>query len=330
MSTPAPDERLLELLLDGRPEAMAELALRRTDPAQAAALERLESVIGRARRAAREPVLEPAQKRAFVDRVLAATTREDPSWRGDLHLVSRFVLARFRESRVVRFVAASLVVHLLVGPAVAYLLLRDPPPRTPDFLIALAPRPETAEPADATAPAGPELDAATRAAQDVENRVRRARYLLQPSHGAVPETVDPPAGPEAPVEIRLLDRRSRFLHGESWGAWLDEQAWERADGAALALYVELLLDRYALYGERAERFYAALERLSALDAGAQLGAAAELGREALDRAASYGLLERTPLRVRADPVDDAWRAALARVLREPVDARAAAWLPRGR
>ena len=236
--------------------------------------------------------------------------------------------ARQDEARDEMQVAASLVVHLLVGPAVAYLLLRDPPPPRPDFLIALAPRPETAEPA--TAPAGPELDAATRAAQDALNRVRRARYLLQPSHGAVPAPVDPPAGRESPVEIRLLDRRSRFLHGESWGAWLDEQAWERADGVALALYVEILLDRYALFGERAERFYAALERLSALDAGSQFGAGAELGREALDRAASYGLLARIPLRVRADPVDDAWRAALARALGEPVDARAAAWLPRGR
>jgi hypothetical protein len=307
---------------------LAELARRRTDPASAQALARLEEVLDGARRAAQRPVLGPARERAFVERVLASTTREDPSWRGDMRLVSRFVLSRFRESRVVRFVAASLVVHLLVGPMVAVILLRDPPPPEDMLYITLARTDAAPGEPGAEAELGAEGDAATRAAADVRNRLRRARYLLQPAHGAVPAPVGPPAGPEAGAEIRLLDRRSRFLHGEDWGGWLDEQAWERADGVPLALYVELLLDRFARDGERAERFYAALQRLSALDDAAQLGAGAQLGRDALDRAASYGLLERAPARERVDPVDDAWRAALAEALGEPVDPRAAGWLER--
>ena len=58
--------------------------------------------------------------RQLVDGVLARTTREDPTWRGDLRLVGGFFGSRLRSSLLLRVAAASLLVHLSVLPVLAY------------------------------------------------------------------------------------------------------------------------------------------------------------------------------------------------------------------
>ncbi|MEZ6017466.1 MAG: hypothetical protein R3F49_20295 [Planctomycetota bacterium] len=56
-------------------------------------------------------------------RVLARTTREERSWRGDLRLVSDFVTDRLRASVALRVAAALLLVHATVVPILAWHLL---------------------------------------------------------------------------------------------------------------------------------------------------------------------------------------------------------------
>jgi len=77
-----------------------------------------------ARRAARRPALAPERERALVERILAATTREDLSRRGDLRLLGAFVRARLRESRVLRLLCWSLAAHLVLVPALIWTFQR--------------------------------------------------------------------------------------------------------------------------------------------------------------------------------------------------------------
>lgn len=63
-----------------------------------------------------------AQERdaALTARVLARTTREDLSWRGDLTLVGGYVRERLSRSVLLRFAAASLLLHVAALPVLAY------------------------------------------------------------------------------------------------------------------------------------------------------------------------------------------------------------------
>ena len=65
---------------------------------------------------------------ALEQRVLAETTREDVSWRGDLVLWRGFLAQRLRSSAVLRVVAASLLLHLVALPVLAYYTWRPPEP----------------------------------------------------------------------------------------------------------------------------------------------------------------------------------------------------------
>ena len=66
----------------------------------------------------------------LVAKILAQTTREDLSFRGDLRLLRSFVRGRLQDSPLLRAAAALLLLQLLFTPAVlAYLALR---PRNPE------------------------------------------------------------------------------------------------------------------------------------------------------------------------------------------------------
>ncbi len=72
----------------------------------------------------------------LVEDVLASTTREDLSLRGDLHLFGRFVAQNLRTSVLLRVVAASFLLHVLALPVVAYLAYFQP--REHETLITLS------------------------------------------------------------------------------------------------------------------------------------------------------------------------------------------------
>jgi len=93
----------------------------------------------------------------LLERILARTTREDLSWRGDLRLLGRFVRARFVASRLLRVAAAVLVVHVAGLSVLAYQVLvkaREPhlnvdfeePPRPPFVEVEAEPWPDLAIP----------------------------------------------------------------------------------------------------------------------------------------------------------------------------------------
>lgn len=147
------EEDLLELALSGpsggveeaRPSlgeetlaegAAAELGAMRED------LARLRSALSDERILERSPDLR-RRSEGLAQRVLERTTREDPSWRGDLILFSRFCRERMRSSMLLRLAAASLVIHLAAAPAVlAYLVLRKPV-LEPGFRTGFEPRVES-------------------------------------------------------------------------------------------------------------------------------------------------------------------------------------------
>ncbi|MEM7309749.1 MAG: hypothetical protein AAF682_23945 [Planctomycetota bacterium] len=344
MTARVSDERLLELLLEHGAEAGAELARLRAEPETAVRIDGLEAWLGSARAALDEPALAPASEEALVERVLAATTREDLSWRGDLRLIGGFVRQRLRESALVRVVAASLLVHLLVVPAAAWMLLRDEPDE-PHLYIQFEAREEPlSEGVEEEAP-GPEipaldLDEDYRAAWTARNRLARARFLLtRPGLPAPAGTGDALA--DAALEIRLLDARSRFLHGEPWPLWLDEldtrELHGPSGGAALALLAELALDRFARDGERSSGFHAILgglaSHLGESSGGGRPESVDRLLRAALDRAAGYGLgTTGVPADGRPAPVDAAWCELLANALGAELAAHpiASAWIAAGR
>ena len=66
---------------------------------------------------------------ALADRALAASTREDLSWHGDMRVVGRYVRDGLRSSALLRLAAASLLLHLAAIPVVALFMLTGEPTR---------------------------------------------------------------------------------------------------------------------------------------------------------------------------------------------------------
>lgn len=71
--------------------------------------------------------VEQGEAGALLERVLARTTREDLSWRGDLRLVRGFVGRALHDSRSLRVAALVLGMHFLGLSVLAYQVLRRPP-----------------------------------------------------------------------------------------------------------------------------------------------------------------------------------------------------------
>ena len=310
-------ERLLESVLAG--EAV--------DPsAEAAELRRF---LGRARDDLRRaPEWSRLREGALVGRVLARTTREDLSWRGELLLFAGFVRQRLAASRALRIVAASLLIHLFALPILA---LFDGDDSAKKLLLTFQPREETEEDARFSEPEpAAEADARTTpdlvSAARVDDALRRARFVLSTRHGP---WLEPGRGR---LEIELLAARSRGLSDRRWGGWLDDGSrLEEASLFATLLWGEVLLDRYVLLGERCPLLGPLLNRV-ALAASTTPESLAPLSAALLLRARAYDLWESRPgfdPRSAPTPLGDVWFTDLEAALVEAdlaEDPRARLWL----
>ena len=118
------DEDLLEWLLDDEARGAAPREALESQPEVGGRLRELEAFLGDCRQALSEEALADEEADSeLVERILASTTREDLSWRGDLQLVGGFLRQRLRASLLLRVVAASLLLHVVALPVLAYYTL---------------------------------------------------------------------------------------------------------------------------------------------------------------------------------------------------------------
>lgn len=299
----AREQRLIELLADTGGEHGDELALLRSDTDLKEAARDTEELLARARRVRAEADAEnapnPVRERLLVERILAATTREDLTWRGEWRLLRRFVVGRFAHSTALRWVAASLVVHLLALPFFGTEILEFVRPVRLGFEPAPVPfeeleeveTPALVEEAVVEGFEGP-------ASASIENALRRARYVLSRTRPlAVPSADELET---APLEIRLLAERSHGLGG-GYADWVRKsEGLEAVDTLQQVLWAEVLLDGYVLRTEQPAALAPLLGRLALGPLGQQ-----ENGSEpasslvlllegALERACAYGLWEAPP------------------------------------
>ena len=337
---------LLRLALEGRAASRSELA---ACPTCAARLGELDRLLETCRAAARERDAQPARARHLAERVLAATTRADPTWRGDVRLLGGFLGGRLRSSRVLRFAAASLVAHLVALPVFAWLAFREPPPerhfqtgiehrepRLPDGPMEpeRTPRFVDPEPDPRLIEADLRTDAERRSDAAVVRRAQRTWLRASPP---------PPGGPEAPADplARLLWARARILRGQSPPP--AETTPGRGAGALeLSIAAEALLDHRVLSGERTAELDVVLARLAHADSAADRPERV-LRALALARASSAGVL-RAPderavqsllasLDLPTHPAPEAWARELQEAVRgrgRASEAAGAAWSGWGR
>ena len=129
MSTqsPQPDpEDLTEMALRGVSDADKALF----DEAVSAEYERLSSFVD----ACRDVAPDEGRHASLAVRALDTAQNEDLSWRGDLRLLGSFVQDGVRSSALMRVAAASLLVHLVVLPVVAFYALTEEPV-VPEFRV---------------------------------------------------------------------------------------------------------------------------------------------------------------------------------------------------
>jgi hypothetical protein len=112
------DETLLQWLLDA--ELRSGVPRSDVESARPQELAELETFIADCRSAllVEDPRLAEDARRV-AESVLSRTVREDLGWRGDLRLVRGFMANRMRSSLLLRFAAASLLVHLIALPVIA-------------------------------------------------------------------------------------------------------------------------------------------------------------------------------------------------------------------
>ena len=250
----------------------------------------------------------PRDEARFVAGVLARTTREDLSWRGDLRLWREFLGARLKASPALRLVAASLALHLVATPALAWWILHErEEPRAftlhielPSELPFVDELPPPEEPAD-------ELRTAARAREARENERARLRHALLSARPAEPilATEDPVLAALAAHLEALRTRRAPAPAVLSEGS----------NSLARILALELALDRLWFAREQAEEarlLAAALVRESA----------GPLAASALRRAWTEGVLDEEPPLAPA-PFSAEWFDALERTLLEEGGAGAA-------
>ncbi|HVS12194.1 MAG TPA: hypothetical protein VMS76_20195 [Planctomycetota bacterium] len=341
-------EQLAEALLGGAGAAEGLREEARICERCACSLRELEGFVIRCRSAlggdlapARQSPHAVHSEERLVRRVLARTTREDLSWRGDLRVWGDWLGRALRSSLVLRVAAASLLLHLAALPVLAWLALRgeraephfntaieaaaDPAPpqaREPER----DPRLEDPEPAaglveEPSAPArpAPRASDALRALRRDREALRNAR-LPAPAGGAPEDTLE-----------RLLWARSALwtLHDAQAAALAAGDALADptphptiGDGLELALRAELLLDLFALEGALADELRPELNGvLRSLARDASLPPPVrELQELALERARRYGLAAagRSSARFgrveRGAALDEIWLATFRRAL----------------
>lgn len=321
MKSDAPlDERALALALDallGRAEARAraeaELAAHPEGPALRAELAAGLTRSGDELRAATR-WSEPREAR-WRAALLARTTRRDLSWRGDLALLVDFLRQRLRASPALRVVAASLALHVVAAPAVAYWILREPRPEKRVMLRVELPEAEPflPEPPPPPALADDELLRLARAQEARENARARERFVLAQCAAHAPAAE---AEPGAAPATELLVRRAHALRAARAEPPAEPQDWRALDPLALALWIELGLDQLVGHGAPPPELgpaCARAEQEARRLAEGQPGTS-ELLRAACARASRLGLLAHAL----AGPelLDEAWFAALERAGRE--------------
>ena len=312
----------LDAFLDADLEDARALEARVDDPELGQLARELGELRGPVTRALESaPEWSPIREGRLVGQVLSKTTRQDLSWRGDVHVLGRFVRERLLQSPALRAVAALLLLQLLAFPLVlseavqtrVVRLFFDRPVELdldPAELPVASRAPQEAElPAPETDP----LDGLdpTR----FENARRRARFAL--STVAAPRATDGLAGDA--LEIRLLGARSRLLRDAHWTPMLEDPLPAGASLPARVLQAEVHLDRLVLRGQRGAVLGAVLNDLALAleegEGGPDARASLELARGVLDRARAYGAWE-APADFRPEavelPLAAAWRARLAR------------------
>lgn len=287
------EKLVLAAVLGSQPERAAARALLARDGGAESEVRALHAGLARSGRLLRDSTgLGPKQEARFVARVLARTTRQDPSWRGDARLWLDFLRARLAASPALRLLAASIVLHLVAAPVVAYWVLREPE-RRPRFTIHIEqPTAEPfAPPPPAASPGPDELRAAAWRREARESELARQRYVLQARARSAPTLAT-----EAPfLEARLLAARARFLSspGDSSAGAGREPPPEALGPLALALWAEGALDRLVLRGVGADELAPACPVLARVALDRELEARAPatvaLVRAALQRAQGLGL-----------------------------------------
>jgi hypothetical protein len=303
------EAELLAWLLDREAHAARPRAELERSEDDARRLAELERFVTRCRAASeRFEELGAGRRRHLVERVLASTTREDLSWRGDLRLFGRFALQRLRTSPALRLAAASLLVHLLALPVVAWYGLsrleaeRETTIRFERLLPVETEVEETGETlpeldAEAPDPLDLELEPAGRDPElYVENSLSWAR--LQQTRPLPPA---PPAAEDEGRAAELLRARWAVLGGEEPAAVSPAPPADGAPLALRALWAELLLDRALRSGEAPAGLARTLGELGADRLSQEPGGV--LAAAALARAESYGMLP-------AGAADALWQARL--------------------
>ena len=250
----------------------------------------------------------PRHEARFVNAVLARTTREDLSWRGDLRLWGDFLRARLRASPALRLVAASLALHLVAGPALAWWMLHERPEERaftlhielPSELPFVDEVPEPEEPDD-------ELARAARAREARENERASLRHGLQATLPAVSLTAtDVPELARLGAHLEALRTRT---------APAAPVAREGEGLLARSLELELALDRVWLGAEPEGPARGLAVALARELERRPPGEAPHLAQATLRRAWCEGLLDEEPARA-PRPFSDGWFEALERAARE--------------
>ena len=149
---PWDDARLLEWILNPARRDPAQGVGIDADPGLRARREELTAFLATCREALGPDVYHSVYLRAYpraypradpeelAQEVLARTTREDLTWRGDLRLLGGYLRGRLRASAWLRVAAASLLVHLVALPVLAYYVIFTP---AQPFDLTFEPAPES-------------------------------------------------------------------------------------------------------------------------------------------------------------------------------------------
>ena len=287
----------------------------------AAALAEMQEFAAALRNAANDSTLdEQAAAQRVADSVLALTTREDLSPRGDFRLMVRFAVARVRASGALRVAAALLVAHLCALPVLAWIVLRAPR-RTGEFQARIEAPVEPfytserdSEPERVPSAVLPEGDPRTLEVDPPSGEgewlagIRRADRAAWTTFAPAPWSV---AAPQESL-AQLLWVRATLLAGRAAPEWVLERAPEGAP-SRMATWTEVLLDEWARSGVRPLHLDATLDRLAALPDFQR----SRVVTCALQRAVSFGALEGEELARFARGSASA-REVLARAAREPL------------
>lgn len=232
----------------------------------------------------------------FAERVLRTTTREDLSWRGSAALLTRFARDRVARSRPLRWLAASILIHALALPVLAFVAWRELREerafrtgieRAEELLPQQPAEPE--RPLELVEPELPDLPPDPGPPRvfvelEIDNALALARFELADL------VARPPSSALAPSTRAgtLLALRAGLARSRSAPQDLAALPEPVGDPLEPALRAEILLDAFSFSRTASPGLELALAQLAgSTGSGPELDALNEL---ALERARSYGLL----------------------------------------